>query len=341
MTNISIIIPCRNEAKHITACIDSVLESGFPIENINEFVLCDGNSTDETAAIVATYSKRFPFIQLLNNPEQTVPYALNKAISCCTAPVIVRFDAHSTMQKGYINYGLEVLEKDKTVGNVGGIFINKYENETAECIAAAMQSRFGVGNATFRLADRDGYVDTVPYGIFRSEVFEKTGLFDTMLTRNQDDEMNHRIAAAGYKLYLDRRIKVNYMVRGSLTKLWQQYFQYGYFKVLVNRKHQTITSVRQLVPMLFVAGIVCGLIVSTILPILLLPFIAVLGIYTILGMLSAYQSHTENRSFSRISTTFFCFIILHCAYGLGYWNGIFDFLILRKAKPDTKNEKQS
>jgi glycosyltransferase involved in cell wall biosynthesis len=330
---ISIIIPCRNEAKHIAACIDSVLESGFPIEKINEFILCDGNSSDETAVIIARYTQRFPFIQLLNNPKQTVPYALNLAIAHCTAPVIVRFDAHSTMQKGYINYGLEVLENDASVGNVGGIFVNKYENEVAECVAAAMQSRFGVGNATFRLADRDGYVDTVPYGIFRTEIFEKIGLFDTMLTRNQDDEMNHRIGLAGYKIYLDRRIKVNYMVRGSLTKLWQQYFQYGYFKVLVNRKHKTVTSVRQLIPMLFVAGIVGGLLLSLLSSFFMYILIATLSIYTLVGLLAAFQNQGEKTSLWRVFTIFKCFLILHLSYGLGYWNGISDFLILRKAEP--------
>jgi glycosyltransferase involved in cell wall biosynthesis len=333
MPNISIIIPCRNEAKHIAACIDSVLESGFPIENINEFILCDGNSSDETAAIIARYTQRFAFIQLLHNPEQTVPYALNRAIAHCTAPIIVRFDAHSTMQKGYINYGLEILENDASVGNVGGIFVNKYENEVAECVAAAMQSRFGVGNATFRLADRDGYVDTVPYGIFRAEIFEKTGLFDAMLTRNQDDEMNHRISLAGYKIYLDRRIKVDYMVRGSLTKLWQQYFQYGYFKVLVNRKHKTVTSVRQLIPMLFAAGIAGGLLLSLLSEAFFYVFITILSLYTILGLLAAFQNQGEKASLWRVFTIFKCFLILHLSYGLGYWNGISDFLILRKAEP--------
>ena len=331
---VSIIIPCRNEAKHIAACIESVLQCGFPLANISEFILCDGNSTDETAAIVQAFAKQYPFIQLINNPEQTVPFALNRAIAKCSAPVIVRFDAHSTMQKGYINYGLEVLEQDKTVANVGGIFVNQYENDTAACIAAAMQSRFGVGNASFRLADADGYVDTVPYGIFRREIFETVGDYDTMLTRNQDDELNHRITQAGFNIYLDRRIKVNYTVRGSLVRLWRQYFQYGYFKVLVNRKHKTVTSVRQLVPMLFVAGVGLGAIASLVVPILLLPFVSVLILYAIAGLVSAAQSEAAKQDFSRIFTIFRCFLILHFSYGLGYWKGIFDFLILRKVQPD-------
>jgi len=335
MQQISIIIPCRNEAKHIAACIESVLQCGFPLENIKEFILCDGNSTDETAAIVSAFAKQYPFIQLLNNPEQTVPFALNRAIGKCSAPVIVRFDAHSTMQKNYINYALEVLANDTTVGNVGGIVVNQYENDTAACIAAAMQSRFGVGNASFRIADSDGYVDTVPFGIFRREIFETVGIYDTMLTRNQDDELNYRITQAGFNIFLDRRIKANYTVRGSLTQLWRQYFQYGYFKVLVNRKHQTVTSVRQLAPMLFVAGVLLGAILSVVFPIFLLPFLSVLTIYTLAGLVSAAQSEVAKQDFGRIFTIFRCFLILHFSYGLGYWKGVFDFLVLRKTKPDS------
>jgi glycosyltransferase involved in cell wall biosynthesis len=340
--NVSIIIPCRNAERHIADCINAILESGFPHSRISELIVCDGLSTDETPQIVQKIATQFPFIRLLNNPQQTVPFALNQGIAATTAPIIVRMDAHSTMQKGYINHGLEVLAAHPEVGNVGGVVVNYFENENAEAIAAAMQSRFGVGNASFRIGDSDGYVDTVPFGIFRREVFEKTGLFDTMLTRNQDDEMNFRIERAGYKIYLDRRIKAGYTVRGSFQKLANQYFQYGYFKVFVNKKHQTVTSIRQLIPMLFVMGLLLGTIASFFSDLLLTAFVFVLGLYCLLGFLTAFHSNqASNNSFLKIFKIFRAFVTLHLSYGAGYWRGIFDFILLKKQSPNNAFEQQS
>ncbi len=336
---IAIIIPCRNEARHITACLDSILGSGYPHSNM-QIVVSDGESTDETAEIVARHAQQYNFISLIINPLRTVPNALNLAIAATSAPIIVRFDAHSTMEKGYIDYGLEVLAAQPQVGNVGGLFINQYENDTARCIAAAMQSSFGVGNAHFRTAARDGYVDTVPYGIFRREVFAKTGGFDIQLTRNQDDEFNYRLQQAGYKIWLDRRIKVNYMVRGSFAKLSKQYFQYGYWKVFVNRKHGVVTSVRQLIPMLFIAFLLLGLLSSLLINKLLYIYIFILLIYLTTSFLAALQANKWQMSLD-VFTIQRVFTTLHISYGLGYWQGIIDFLLLRKKTADSRNEQMS
>ncbi len=335
--NISIIIPCRNEAKYISACLDSILKNGHPLDAM-EIVVADGCSEDNTADIVRAYAEKYPFIRYLRNEGRTVPFALNLALRHTGAPVIVRMDAHSTMDTGYIAQGLRVLAERPEVGNVGGVFVNSYENEQAECIANAMAHPFGVGNASFRLADKDGYVDTVPYGIFRREVFEKVGMYDMQLTRNQDDELNYRIEQGGFKIYLDRKIRVLYTVRGNFQKLWKQYYQYGYFKVLVNRKHKTVTSVRQLIPMLFIAGLILGAVFSLLHIYIFYAYLATVLLY--LG-LNIFTSLRLANGFSSFFYTLRAFLTLHFSYGLGYWQGVWDFLIARKQQADSKNEVPS
>jgi glycosyltransferase involved in cell wall biosynthesis len=337
MTFVSVIIPCRNEAKYIAACLDSILACGQPHEAM-EIIVADGCSDDDTPAIVRRYAAKYPFIRLLRNEGYTVPFALNLALRHASAPIIVRMDAHATMAENYIQHGLNVLAAQTEVGNVGGIFVNNFENEQAKCIANAMGHPFGVGNASFRLANKDGYVDTVPYGIFRREVFEKVGLYDLQLTRNQDDELNFRIEKGGFKIYLDRKIQVLYTVRGSFQKLWKQYYQYGYFKVLVNRKHKTITSVRQLIPMLFVAGLAVGLVAAFFFAPFFYLYLAVILAY--LG-LNISTSIRLSANFAQVLYTLRAFLTLHLSYGCGYWQGILDFVILRRQKVDSKNEVPS
>ena len=335
--NVSIIIPCRNEAKYIAACLDSILACGQPLDAM-EIVVADGCSDDGTPDIVKRYADKYPFIRLLRNEGQTVPFALNLALRHTSASIIVRMDAHATMDAGYIQCGLDVLATHPEVGNVGGVFVNSFENEQARSIASAMGHRFGVGNASFRLADKDGYVDTVPYGIFRREVFEKVGMYDLQLTRNQDDELNFRIEQGGYKIYLDRKIRVHYTVRGSFKKLWRQYYQYGYFKVLVNRKHQTVTSVRQLIPMIFVAGLLLGAIVSLFSVYLFYAYLSIIFVYL---SINTVVSLWLASGFASFFYTLRAFLTLHFSYGTGYWQGILDFLLLRREDADVKNEVPS
>ena len=101
-------------------------------------------------------------------------------------------------------------------------------------------------------------VDTVAFGAYWKKVFEQIGGFDEVLVRNQDDDYNFRVTQAGYKILFDPEIVSHYYVRGSYKQLRKQYFQYGYWKVYVNKKHKLVTSVRQLFPALFILGILAG-----------------------------------------------------------------------------------
>ena len=104
-------------------------------------------------------------------------------------------------------------------------------------VAVGMSHPLGVGNSYFRIgAAADRWVDTVPFGCYRREVFDRIGLFDEELVRNQDDELNLRLIKHGGRILLSPRIVCKYYARDSLAKLWRMYYQYGYFKPLVVRK---------------------------------------------------------------------------------------------------------
>ena len=118
----------------------------------------------------------------------------------------------------------------------------------AKAVAAAYHSPFSVGGARFHDVNYEGWVDTVTYGCWRRKAFEKFGYFDEELVRNQDDEHNLRIIRGGGKIYQSPKIRSWYRPRGSLTALFKQYMQYGYWKVRVIQKHKLPASWRHLVP---------------------------------------------------------------------------------------------
>ncbi|MBO4646319.1 MAG: glycosyltransferase family 2 protein [Bacteroidales bacterium] len=328
MKTVSIVIPCRDEAHYIGACLDSLIATTYPKEALSVYV-CDGMSQDMTRNIVKEYEKKHPFIHLLNNPQRTTPYALNIGIRADNSDVAIILGAHSTVAPDFIERNCEALFSDDSIGCAGGTLTNIYENEISQIIGYAMSQPFGVGNAHFRTGTKTGFVDTVAFGSYKREVFDKVGYFDEQLTRNQDDEFNFRLKKAGYQILLDPSIRSNYVVRASFSKLFRQYFQYGYWKVFVNQKHKIITSIRQLVPCLFVLFLVTACI-TPILPVFGFFYAAILFLYLIIALMYAIQS---SLSPSRWASIILAFIILHVSYGSGYWAGIWDFLICRK-KPN-------
>jgi len=237
--------------------------------------------------------------------------------------------AHAVLDPLFLAKAEQLLDEHPDAGCVGGYIENITEGGFSSSVSAAMSSVFGVGNAHFRTLGRKGYVDTVAFGVYRKEVFEKAGLFDEELVRNQDDEYNYRIIQAGYKIYLSDDKAAGYYVRSSSRKLFRQYFQYGYWKVYVNKKHKAVTSIRQLIPAFFVLFLLGGIVVSLFCQICLHAFLAILGLYIALALMAATSKFTVSKN---VFYTFYAFLILHIAYGTGYISGVYRFVI-RNKKP--------
>ena len=103
--------------------------------------------------------------------------------------------------------------------NVGGVAETKANGFVGGAIAKMLSSKFGVGGSDFRVGEGNKYVDTVPFGAFRREVFEKVGLFNEKLLRSEDNDINSRIRKAGGKIWLAEDIKFNYYCRDTVPKV--------------------------------------------------------------------------------------------------------------------------
>ena len=332
--NVSITIPSRNEEKYIEKCINSIVNSNYPQDKIKIFV-CDGLSTDNTREIVSKLSNKHSNIELIDNEKQTTPFALNLGLKASNCAIKIILGAHAEIDKYFIKNNVSVLNDYPEVGCAGGIIQNVYENESAETIGLAMSSSFGVGNAHFRTGNKNGFVDTVAFGAYRKEVFEKIGYFDEDLIRNQDDEFNFRLLINGFKIYLNSNIKSKYYVRASFSKLYKQYYQYGYWKVYVNKKHKAVTSIRQLVPLFFVLFLFLGFTLSFFHWVLGSLFSLGILAYIVLAIVFASQ---KSNSFEKMMGIAYTFFLLHFSYGLGYLVGIVDFIALNKG-PRNSSQK--
>lgn len=334
---VSIVIPCRNEIDYIKEVFHSIYENDYPSDLI-EVIVVDGMSNDGTRELFPEIVKKYTQVSIIDNYNQRTPFAFNLGIKHAKGDIVMICGARFLLSKNYIKEIVNVLNNQSEIGCVGGKIINVYENSTSEIISKAMASKFGVGFNNFRTIDKDVYVDTVTPPSFRKSIFKELGYFDEDLTRNQDDDFSFRLIKAGYKILLKSNISFKYYVRASFSKLFKQYRQYGYWKVFVNKKHKTVTTLRQLFPLFFLLSF--PLFSLLILINIKFAYVFLLEIFSYMLLNFIFAFKVNGFKFISILKQMYTCFILHFSYGLGYLEGILDFIILNK-KPSEKNETLS
>lgn len=314
---VSIVIPCRNEKAHIERCVKALLAN--TVQDV-EVIVVDGCSEDGTAEAVAGLGREDPRVKLLSNPARVTPAALNMGVRATRSRYCAILGAHSEPAQDWVHQSLEALRRHPEAAATGGVLETVGETFVGRVIGAALSSPFGVGNARFRVGGRAGHCDTVVFGCYRREVFDRHGYFDEALTTNQDDDFNIRLCAAGEKLYFEPAIRCRYYSRSTWRKALSQYWRYGFFKVRVFRNNRRIGSVRQLAPAAWVGFLGSVPVVSAVLPGYGMLAAAIAALYTALGLGYAV------RSAAAIGAGAFLFFpvaaSIHLAYGLGTWCGM-------------------
>lgn len=341
---ISIIVPCRNEAKHIRKLLDSVIAQD--LEGLDwELLIADGMSNDGTREILAEYHERIPRIRLIDNPGKAVSPGLNRAIAGAHGDIILRMDAHTEYAPNYVKKCVEVL---KTTGaaNVGGPALAVSDTFWGRAIASAYRSPFACGGARFHNPKFEGYVDTVPYGCWWRKDLEEAGGFDEMMVRNQDDELNLRISRRGGKIYQTPEIVSWYHPRNNLKALYRQYFQYGFWKVAVIQKHRLPASWRHLIPVLWVMfHFACLLTVAGSLVVGRTDLASYAGglwalgvaAYASVSLLAATQAASKD-GWALFPALLIAFGVYHFSYGFGFLCGLL-YWPFAKAKTGTDAPK--
>jgi len=251
---ISVLIPCRNEAKHIEQCLANIYGFEPPPEGF-EVIVIDGMSTDGTRDILSRLQKRYPNLIVLDNVRRTVPYGMNMGMQHAKGEYIVRADVRCIHPRSYL---CDLLELSKRTGadNVGGVLVPvSGETYVQKSIALAYKSRIAMGGALRDRGDFVGETDTVYGGCFKRQRLLEIGMYDEEMVRNQDDELSFRLRERGGKIIQDGRIKVRYWPRRFYWQLFKQFLQYGYWKIPVIKKHPQQASPRHFLP----AGLVLGL----------------------------------------------------------------------------------
>lgn len=329
---VSIVIPMRNEEKYIGKCLQSILENDYPLEKMEIFVI-DGMSEDATREIVEGYVQQYPFIRLLDNPKKIVPVAMNIGIEHTRGEIIMRIDAHATYQKDYISKCVEYLSK-YGADNVGGIIkiVTRENTLIGRCIALASSHPFGGGNAYYRIGSKEPrWVDTVPFGCYRREVFQKIGLYNENLVRSQDMEFNLRLKRKDGKILLHPEIVSYYYIRSNLKAIFRHRFTDGIWAIYPLKFVKMPLSWRHYVPLAFVLSLIGSIMLFPLFPFFLWLFLFIVGSYSLANIYFSYRIAFCQRNFRYFFIMPVIFTTFHIGYGLGsIWGAIKLLLPVKK-----------
>ncbi len=320
---LSVIVPIYNEEKYIAKCIDSMLEQDYPKDDL-EIILVDGMSNDHTREIVAKYTAKHPFIRLIDNPNRIAPWAMNLGIKEAKGDVIMRLDAHAAYEKNYFSTLVTALNK-YNADNVGAVCHTDVLNKTPKTLAIreVLSNKFGVGNSMFRTGiTRTQEVETVPFGCWKRETFDKYGMYDVRLVRNQDIELNKRIIRGGGKIVIVPDTYSTYMARETYKALAKNNYGNGKWNILTvyYTKEMRSLSLRHFVPFVFVLSLIVPTLVSLFwLPALCVSALAFCAYLLTLGCVSAKLAMSKGLNFFYLLISF---LVLHVSYGCGSLIGV-------------------
>jgi len=323
MVEISVIIPVLNEEKYIVSCLDSVLASDYDKSKI-EILIVDGVSSDNTRVLVDEYIKEYDFIKLLANPDKIAPVSMNIGIQEAKGKYVIRLDAHASYPRDYFSKLMHYHQK-LDADNIGGIIKTDVKDKTlkSNAIKKVLSHRLGVGNSDFRVGvEGIKSVDTVPFGCYPKEVFQKYGVYDERLVRNQDIELNKRIIRNGGKIYLISDIRCTYYSREHFIDLSKNQYQNGFWNVLTAYYTNTISSLslRHFIPLFFVLSLLLPLLLSWFtIKFLWIAFFSLVSYLSLVIIVSFRLNNTDTNLLSLVKA----FLTLHFSYGLGSFMGIF------------------
>ncbi len=326
---VSIIVVCHNEVQFIAQCLESIFNFQ-PSVGSQEVIVVDGMSNDGTREILTKWQQKFPALKVIDNPQQITPKAMNLGIKASKGEYIIFLSTHVLYSAQLLVQTLAAFESVKA-DNIGGVIITLPRGVSFEArlVQAVTTHRFGIGNSDFRVGSKEGYVDTVAYGCYKRTVFDRIGLHDERLVRNQDYEINQRLINAGGRIWQNPKIKSSYYNQATISGLLFQAWSNGKWNPWMWFVAPYSFAPRHAIPGVFLFSLLFSFILVSLIPIFWPVLAVILGPYFILAIISAIQQAQRYQNWWMLACLPFLFFAYHISYGAGILWGIIALVLQR------------
>jgi glycosyltransferase involved in cell wall biosynthesis len=187
---VTVVTPSYNQGRFIRATIESVLAQDYP--NI-EYIVVDGLSNDETAAVCGEYADRLTFI---SEKDRGQSHAINKGFRMARGEIVAWLNSDDIFLPGAIDRVVEAFLSEPELGAVYG---EGYQID----IDGKVKQRFSVTEPfnLWKLVYLSDYIlqQTV---FFRRDAFDEVGLLDESLHYGMDWEILMRLGKRFMLRYL-------------------------------------------------------------------------------------------------------------------------------------------
>jgi glycosyltransferase involved in cell wall biosynthesis len=189
---VSFIIPVRNDAARLEACLKSIRQNSHASGQI-EIVVVDNGSTDGSAQVAARYGAR-----VVSVDAGRVSELRNRGARHATSDVLAFVDADHEIVAGWVYAALDALKMPK-VGAVGALCHAPADGTWVQRVYSHLRGAVG--------GERD--VDWLGSGnmAVRRQPFDALEGFDASLDTCEDVDLCHRLRAQGYRIVSDARLK--------------------------------------------------------------------------------------------------------------------------------------
>ena len=230
-----------------------------------EIVVADGGSDDGTRHLLDSWSPGRADRVVLENPRRRQSFGLNLAAEAASGEILVRADGHTWYADDYVARSVEALCNSDAVA-VGGPMLPAGNTRVGRAVAAAMQSRWGVGPGRFHHGQASAgpqVVDTVYLGAFRRSDFLAVGGYRAFPSgAGEDADLYYRWRRAGRIVLMDPAIRSTYRPRESTARLARQFWAYGVAKAELLFTNRELPSLRPLAPLALVVALASGLVLA-------------------------------------------------------------------------------
>ena len=257
-----IVIPCLNEAAHIEAL---VAEMHAAAERLNlRVVVADGGSTDGTLALLASLGEAHPWLSVVDNPRRIQSAALNAVVERFgdEAEFLIRIDAHGGYPADYCD---RLIEEMQATGADSVVVAMDTQGQAGfqKATAAAQNSKLGNGGSKHRSGAAGHWIDHGHHALMRIAAFRAVGGYDESFSHNEDAELDFRLRAVGYRIWMTDKTRMVYFPRSTVSSLFRQYLGYGRGRARNLMKHGNRPKLRQ-AALLMVAPVVVGSLLAVI-----------------------------------------------------------------------------
>ena len=237
LPTVAIVIPVRNGAARLPACLQSIRELDYPADRV-EVLIADGRSTDGTRTVAEAFGAR-----VVDNPHELVASGRNAGFAAARAEVVAFTDDDCTFDREWLRNAVTHLQEPGLAGVGGPTLVPPDESAFGKAVAYFF--RLGV-----RFAD-SVHAEEVPTPrdvtdlpgcnmVYRHEALEKVMPCPETLITCEDVELGCRLRDRGYRLRSAPDVRVFHHKRPTPGRFYRQIARFAMGRMQLSRRRAEV-----------------------------------------------------------------------------------------------------